>query len=210
MVKKGSGMRKMTPMKTLLALAALLPPAAAAGPAAGLEAPPLPAPAHADMEVSRDIPLDPAFSAPGADTFRVTLAFEGTATNNVQIALGRDAAPADGALSAAETAFIAGWDRGGWFIRPRGLAERLDAPGGGADGPKTLTFQIRRAVSGTLADAVFTAGGVPLAFPGLSPAPEWLDPSDWGLLRVTSRGTGAPGASVTVRRFPDGVTVIIK
>ena len=200
-------MRKTTLLNTLLALAL-----AASAASVALEAPPLPAPAFADMEVSRDIPLGPAFAAqgPGADTFRVTLAFEGTATNSVQIALGRDAAPFDGSLSASETGVIAGWDRGGWFLRPRGLTERLDAPEPSGPGPKTLTLQIRRDGAGRLVRAAFTAGSAPLAFPGLSPVPEWLDPSGWDILRVTSRGTGAPDAAITVKRFPDGVTVIIK
>ena len=201
----------MTLLNTLLALAWAPSLAVAAGTAA-LEAPPLPAPAFADMEVSRDIPLGPAFAAqgPGADTFRVTLAFEGTATNSVQFALGRDAAPFDDALSASETAVIAGWDRGGWFLRPRGLTERFGAPDAAGAGPKTLTLQIRRDGAGKPAAATLTAGGAPLAFPGLSPVPEWLDPSGWDILRVTSRGTGAPDAAITVKRFPDGVTVIIK
>ena len=197
--------------KTALMMNALLALAASASTVA-LESPPLPAPAFTDMEISRDIPLAPAFTAlgEGANTFRVTLVFEGTATNNVQIAFGRDAAPTDGALSAAETAVIAGWDRGAWHLRPRGLTERLNAPDPSGPGPKTLTLQIRRSATGRLVSAVFTAGSAPLAFPGLSPVPEWLDPSGWDTLRVTSRGTGAPDASIAVKRFPDGVTVIIK
>jgi hypothetical protein len=181
--------------------------------AAGLDAPPLPAPAFADQEVSQDIPLGPAFSAPGesAGTFRVILTFVATPSNNVQFALGRDAAPADGRLDASETAFIAGRDRGAFFLRPRGLAERSELPDEAGPGPETLVFQVRRTAAGGFGNAAFTVNGQPLAFPvPPSPAPEWLDPSGWDILRVTSRGAAGPQASVTVKRFPDGVSVILK
>jgi hypothetical protein len=178
--------------------------------AAAVEAPPLPAPAHADGEVSLDIPLGAASA--GADgeagTFRVTFAFEASASNNVQFAAGHDRAPADGRLDAAEAGFIAGWDRGRFILRPRGLTDIFEVPD--SPGPKTLVFQMRRTAPGGLTNAAFTVNGQPLVFPvALSPAPGWLSPPR-DILRVTSRGTADPQVSATVKVFKQGVSIIMK
>jgi hypothetical protein len=185
--------------------------------AAAVAAPPLPAPDHANGEVTLDIPLGKASA--GADgeagTFRVTLRFGAAVSNNVQFALGRDRDPADGKLSASETGFAAGWDRGRFVLRPRGLAEIFEVPDdrepdGGAPGPVTLVFQVRRTSAGGLADTAFTVNGRPLAFPvPPSPAPEWLAPP-WDILRVTSRGADSPDAEVSVKTFKQGVSVILR
>ncbi|MDR2849096.1 MAG: hypothetical protein LBW77_00905 [Verrucomicrobiota bacterium] len=168
--------------------------------------PGLPPPSFADREVSLDAPLAPALSVANGETFRLTFAFEGAASNNVQFAFGKGSG---GSLPASETAFIAGWDRGSFFLRPRGLTERFETPDAAEPGPQTLTLQMRRTAAGALTNAVFTVQGrgVAFAFPSV---PEWLDPAGWDALRVTSRGTGAPAASVDVRRFKDGATVILK
>jgi hypothetical protein len=186
-----------------LCLAALAPAAAA------LEVPSLPEPLYADGEAVLDVPLGPGFAAVEGGTFRLTLAFEGSASNNVQFALGRDGPPAAGRLDASDTAFLAGRDRGAHFLRPRGLAERLEAPDAAGPGPKTLVFQARRTASGGLTNAALTVSGQGAAF-AFPSAPEWLGPSGWDTLRVTSRGTGSPAASVTVKRFKDGAAVILK
>ena len=73
--------------------------AALAAGAATFEPPRLPEPAAADREASASHAL-PADSPGGMDTFRLELSFEATPSNNVQVSLGRDAPPADGALDA--------------------------------------------------------------------------------------------------------------
>ena len=168
----------------------------------------LPAPMYADQETFLDIPLGEAFSPEGATgTARVALVFDAAPSNNVQFALGRDAPPVDGKLDMREAAFIAGWDRGCFFLRPRGLEDRFEIPAA-PGGRRTLAFSARRTAEGGFADIAFTVDGKALAFP-LPPSPDWLRPP-WDILRVTSRGTDNPDASVSVSHTPKGVTVIFK
>ena len=180
----------------------------AAASAAVAETMPLPAPVYADGEVSLDIPVGAALA--GADgpsgTFRVSLAFTATASNNVEFALGRDR-NGDGRLDLSETDLIAGWDMDGFFLLPRGLEERFTSEG--AAGLRTLTFQTRRTASGGFADTGFSVDGRPLVFSGLPSAPEWLLPP-WDILRVTSRGESAPDAAFSVKFVRQGVSVILR
>ena len=79
--------------RRVLLLAAL---AAGSAGAVTLDVPRLPAPAFADREVSGDAAL-PAGRTADLRTFRIELTFDATPSNNVQVAFGRDALPADGA-----------------------------------------------------------------------------------------------------------------
>jgi hypothetical protein len=179
--------------------------------AATLDVPPLPAASFADGEVSYDAAL-PAGQASGDGfrTFRLTMEFDATPSNNVQTALGRDAAPADGRLGAGESDLIAGWDCGSWFLLPRGLKSRHEIPG--APGRRTLTLSVRVDAQGVPRSAEFRDCGGALAFSGLSlsPVPGWLDPGLWTRLRVTARGSDAAREAVSVRFLPDGARIVIK
>ena len=75
--------------------------------------PALPGSSFADTEVSTNI----AFSA-GDGMRRIRLAVDMTASpsNNVEVAIGRDA-DNDGRLSLAESALTVGYDCGEWFVR---------------------------------------------------------------------------------------------
>ena len=78
-----------------------------------VEIPALPDSSFADTEVSTNI----AFSA-GGGMQRIRLAVDMTASpsNNVEVAIGRDA-DNDGRLSLAESALTVGYDCGEWFVR---------------------------------------------------------------------------------------------
>jgi hypothetical protein len=207
-------MKKKT--RTALAALALLPLAARPeAPPERFAPPPLPPAVFADGEVSLDIPL-PARLTAGSPaetrTFQLRLAFESSPSNNVQVAFGLDNAPADSALSAKETAFILGWDCGQWFIRPRGLRERPAFTPAASSGSRTLTLTLRLDASGIPTAAAFTDGKTAFTFAGLalSPPPEWLTPSGWDTLRVTARNAGNAASAVSVKNFPDGLTILIK
>ena len=66
-----------------------------------------------DTEVSTNCPF--AFASPFVADFRLTMEFDSTPSNNVQIAFGRDS-DADGVLSADETDMILAWDCGEWML----------------------------------------------------------------------------------------------
>jgi len=171
----------------------------------------LPAPSFADGEVSGGATL-PADRTADLRTFRLELTFDGTPSNNVQVAFGRDALPADGELAAEETDFIIGWDCGEWFIRPQGLRERHALPAAATNGTHTLTAAIRVTSQGACLPPVFKDGSAAFAFPGLalSPFPGWLKPDLWTHLRVTMRGGSAANETVSARFLPDGARIIIR
>ncbi|MEI7903570.1 MAG: hypothetical protein WCK89_25315, partial [bacterium] len=100
-----------TDMRYLLMYSMLL--SALTAPAITLDVARLPAPSHADGEVS-DSAVLPANRLDGLNVFRLEMTFDSTLSNNVQVAFGRDNLPADGILAGEETDWIVGWDCGEW------------------------------------------------------------------------------------------------
>ena len=198
-------MRRITGI-TLAGLAAL------AAHAVTLDVARLPEPAFADREVSGDTALPGERTNGTFRVFRLEMTFDGTASNNVQAAFGRDDLPAAGRLSAEETDWIIGWDCGDWFVRTRGLKERYAFPASVTNGTRTLSASVRVNAKGVPQSAEFRDGGTAFAFPGLtlSPAPAWLTPGRWTRLRVTARGAEAPEENVRTAFAPDGARVIIR
>lgn len=171
----------------------------------------LPAPSFADREMSGEAVL-PAGRADNLRVFRLEMTFDATASNNVQVAFGYDTMPADGILSAEETAYIIGWDCGEWFLRPQGLRERYAVAAAITNGIHTLTAAIRVNPQGVCLPPVFKDGAAAFTFGGLvlSPFPDWLKPDSWTNLRVTVRGGSAANETVSARFLPDGARIIIK
>ena len=195
----------------VIAIAAAITAAALAAGAATLEVQPLPEPATADREVSATHAL-PAAGPDGPRVFRLELVFEATPSNHVQVCLGRDTAPADGVLDAGETDLAIGWDRGGWFLSPRGLCARHAVPAASSNGTQRLTALIRVTAAGACLPPAFTDRDGAVAFAGLPqpPLPEWLHPGTWDTLRVTARGADAPQERITIMSAPDATRITIK
>ncbi|MGI6391796.1 MAG: hypothetical protein ACOX7Q_16685 [Kiritimatiellia bacterium] len=194
----------------VITIATAITAAALAAGAATLEVPRLPEPATADREVSATHALP---AAPGGPrVFRLELVFEATPSNHVQVCLGRDTAPADGVLDAGETDLAIGWDRGGWFLSPRGLRARHAVPAASSNGTQRLTALIRVTASGVCLPPAFTDRDGAVTFAGLPPPPlpEWLHPGTWDTLRVTARGADAPQERIKTVFAPDGARITIK
>jgi hypothetical protein len=157
----------------------------------------LPAPSHADREVSGDAAM-PATRLDNMRTFRLELTFNASPSNNVQVAFGRDAMPADGKLAAEETDYIIGYDCGEWFLRPQGLSERYAFPSAVTNGQTTLNASVRVNAQGVPQSAVFADGTETFTFDGLAlaPCPDWLNPGLWTCLRVTVRGADTAEESI--------------
>lgn len=206
-------MRPLMFAKVLLSAAAALPLAAATV----AEVPGFPAPVWSGREVSLDVPLSGVAPAPGAGwhVFRIVMDFDATGSNNVQVAVGADAGPCDGALSPAETALAFGWDCGAWTLRPKGLKELHTSVPSDAQTARrrVLTAEFRVGRDGAPLSVRFSEeGSGPVVFGGLAPAPvpQWLEPASWTLLRATARGAAAADASVSAAYLADGVRVILK
>jgi len=172
----------------------------------------LPEPAFADREASGDAALPAGRTGEDFRVFRLEMTFASTPSNNVQVALGRDNRPADGALAAEETDFIVGWDCGEWFLRPQGLRERHAFPAAVTGGTRTMTASIRVSGQGVPQWVTFKDGGTAFTFAGLqlNPFPDWLKPDLWTHLRVTVRGSSPTNDTVKAVFAPDGVVVTIR
>jgi len=171
-------------------------------------------PVFADGEVSQDKAI-PSQAADKLLDFMITITATTSATNNVQIAFGRDDNPTDGELAAEETDLIIGWDRGAWFIRPRGLRERYEyIPSDGGENLKERTLKLYLKIAQHNTPSAITLEdetGV-FSFPGLNldPLPDWFNPTGWDLLRVTVRGDDPRDEGIVVRFGADGTIVIVR
>ena len=152
--------------------------------------PPPTMPEHADTEVSTNI----SFNADDAHLreFEMRFALEGSLSNCVEVALGRDL-DGDGVLGADEAETLYGWRNGRYF------AEGVDGGVRVEDGPAGVATSRVFAVNFRLSKGCglrrFTATNEVGAavLPVLSAdAQEWLYRPDWNMMRVTRRGPGVP------------------
>ena len=152
-----------------------------------LSAPALPPPEYADTEVSACHPLNQSGEAVNRLDFR--LDFNGTPSNNVEVAFGTDA-DGDRSLSLDETDVVIGWECGRYFIERYRTGDRFDETRVGTNGvARSLDwhylvrngrqtvqgFTVRNETGAVFAD--FSAN-----------APDWIYNGKWNLMRLTARG----------------------
>ena len=153
--------------------------------------PPMPVSPYADTEVSTNI----AFNAVRSDVkeFELKFAFEGCASNSIQVALGRDV-DKDGELSFVETGAVYGWRNGRFFaedvVSGRRFEESVveDVAGTGR------VFSVKMRTSRNYEAKEFTARvGSDSVLTNLSQTcPVWLYRPEWNMMRITRRGIGEP------------------
>ena len=169
-------------------------------------APPTLAPsAYADTEASTNI----AIAVQDASrSFSVSLSLDATASNCVEVAVGADAAPANGRLSAAEASLLFGWDCGRWFLDAPSLTNRVEMLPATADARKDIRLTIGISPNDAIREIRLLDGGVPIM-----PSPLGMalpSAASWDMLRVTTRGCAPPQASLEVRNSPDGTQLIMR
>ena len=169
-------------------------------------APPVLAPSvYADMENSTNIAIAPLV---GGRSFTISLLLDATASNCVEVAVGHDATPADGALSHAEASLQFGWDGGHWFLATPGLTNRVEIAPVGPETRKTLLLRLGVRPNDTVRDVALLDGATSLI---PNPPPIALPMADsWNMLRVTTRGCAPPQESLEVRNSPDGTQLILR
>ena len=151
--------------------------------------PPLPDSQFADAESSTNV----AFNAVRSDArdFRVEMDFDGSESNCVQIAFGRDA-DGDGDLAARETALVVGWRAGRYFVEGAcggGRTCEEAAPAFAGRRHLLLAVSLDAEFRPRSAAATNETGA---CFAGLSaPPPPWLYDADWNLAKATRRGPAA-------------------
>ncbi len=167
--------------------------------------PALPASATPDTEVSTNVPLN----AHRLDvrSLDVRLDFAGTASNCVQVAFGRDD-DGDGALSADETDFLAGWRRGRLFAEDARAGRRLFADVvDGADARRRLCLHVGTAPDGGPRPVV-VSNETDACFAELASAE--FAACGWNLVRVTRRGMDAADESCEVVCLHPSLHLILK
>ena len=196
--------RKRIPLQTFLFAFAVVQSASA------LTMPELLPPVFADTEVSTNV----AMRAWGENTrlFNVSLSFDATPSNNVQVAFGTDAS-ADGNLSDEEAGLTLGWDCGEWFIASADATNRFTAAPAGTETRKELRLQMNLGADGLPRALELTDGTTPLAFAGIDlspPPPAWMFSKDWNLLKVVARGTDEQNEQITVVLSNDAVMLLLR
>ncbi len=165
----------------------------------------LPPPAFADTEASTNIAIT---TWDVSRSFSVSLALDAGASNCVEVAVGSDAAPANGRLSAAEASLLFGWDRGRWFLDAPGFTNRVEMLPATANARKTMTLRLGVRPNDTIREIRLLDGGV-----SILPNPLGMvlpSATSWNMLRVTTRGCASPQESLEVRNSLDGTQLIMR
>ena len=157
--------------------------------AAELTVPPMSAEGFFDIEVSTNL----AFNTVRSDVKELSFLFlfDGTASNNVQVAFGHDA-NGDGMLSATETGAVYGWRRGRYFAENYADGERQEEDF--ANVSTSQTFQVgMRIFKNTGVKEFHAHSDGTSVFTNITHAlPDWLYMPDWNVMRVTRRGADIP------------------
>ena len=150
--------------------------------------PPQPVSPYLDTEVSTNCVLHR--SRIDARTFDVQFQFEGTPTNSLEVAFGRDS-NTNGVLDVQEIDTVYGWRGGRYFIENVRAWERIETVA--ATNALCGVIDIHLENGAELVPRRFTAScGGEAAFTQFATPPSWLFRSDWTLMKVTRRGVGVP------------------
>ena len=164
----------------------------------------LPSP-FADTEASTNISMA---ALDASRSFSVSLSLDAGASNCVEVAVGHDAAPSDGGLSAAEASLLFGWDCGHWFLDAPGLTNCVEMLPATADARKTVTLRLGIHPNDSIREIRLLDGGV-----SILPSPLGMalpSAASWDMLRVTTRGCAPSQESLEVRNSPDGTQLIMR
>ena len=126
--------------------------------------------------------------------FAFSLELDATASNNVEVAFGRDVNH-DGMLSRAEADLLVGWDCGEWKVVDCGTGDEVVEQG--TEGRVTLEWRhefnaayVPRSLSVTINDSA--------AFAALAAnPPRFLYSPEWDTARVVCRGMDSPSPSIS-------------
>ena len=161
--------------------------------------------AYADTEASTNIAIA---ALDASRSFSVSLSLDALASNCVEVAVGHDAAPSEGCLSAAEASLLFGWDCGRWFLDAPGLTDRVEMLPAGDEARKTATLRLGIRPNDLIREIRLLDGGV-----SILPVPFGIalpSATSWNMLRVTTRGCAPPQESLEVRNSQDGTQLIMR
>lgn len=117
--------------------------------------------------------------------------FDGAASNNVQIAFGRDG-DGDGMLSASETEAVYGWRRGRYFAEGYVSGERFEEPAAAVSVSQTFSVKMRISRNVRTRDFNALSDGAGVLEEVSRTVPDWLYRPEWNLMCITRRGADVP------------------
>ena len=166
----------------------------------------LPRSPFADTEVTTNCPF--SFASPFVADFRLTVEFDSTPSNNVQIAFGRDS-DADGVLSAGETDMALVWDCGEWLLIGTNALPVAVSPAVSTNAHQVLRWDLhlRRKSPERL---VLTENGQSLVPDPVSAPEPWFYGRDWNMFRLTARGIDDPAESFVVDLNEKGALILLR
>ena len=169
----------------------------------------LPTSEFADTETALHVRLDQL--GRGVHRLDFSLAFAGTPSNNVEVALGCDA-DGDGELAPHETGLVVGWSCGRYFIenfRTGEIAEEAAAESPSV--ARSLDWHCEVTKDNRSLVSFAATNEVGAAFAALSEdAPAWLYDSAWNLMRLVARGMDAPCERFEARVWEKGLSVFVR
>ena len=181
---------------------------ALAMPVFGIDVGKLPPPQYLDTEVTAHYGLA---GFDNAHFWGFSLHFNGTPSNNVEVAFGTDA-DSDGKLSLDETDMVVGWDCGSYFAENFRTCEVVKESNVGTHGcSRSLAWHYRIYGNRATLKAFSATNELGVAFAALSAAkPEWLYNGNWNLMRLTARGVDAQRESFSVDVRRKGIVISFK
>ena len=144
---------------------------------------------YLDTEVSTNVAINTWRS--DARQVGIRLQLEGTPTNNLEVAFGRDA-NRNGVLDMCEVDTVYGWRGGRYFVENVRGWERFESESAsGQCGVCSFRIGNDRDVTPRGFSAVCDGAAI-FAELASAPPPAWLYRREWDCMRVTRRGVGTP------------------
>ena len=143
-----------------------------------------------------EVVTNAALPAARADSrvFAFTLELDATASNNVEVAFGRDA-DHDGVLSRAEADLLVGWDCGEWKVVDCATGDGVHEQG--EEGRASLEWRLVFGAANAPRSLSATANGR-AAFAALAAhPPRFLYSREWDTVRVVCRGMDSPNPAIS-------------
>ncbi len=192
-------------MKEFLMLAAVMALAAVCG--AELLQISLPQMEYADTEVVTNVSFSADMDRTG--DFGFSLSFNGTPSNNVEMAFGIDS-DTNGVLSASETEMAIVWDCGEWKVC-KGFDEIvLKAQDPMTNDYHSLTWKSRINGFGVPSLIEISDGSSPLFAEVSDTKPSWAYSRNWNMIRLTGRGIDVLNDQFEVVVRPEGLAIILR
>ena len=126
--------------------------------------------------------------------FAFSLELDATASNNVEVAFGRDA-DHDGGLSRGEADMLVGWDCGEWKVVDCATGDEVIEQG--TEGRVTLDWRLEFNAADVSRSLSVTASGNPAFAVLAAHPPRFLYSPEWDMMRVVCRGIDSPSPSIS-------------